>query len=202
MAQLDTATANKATAISQAYNVEVQAICSNADLTAEARTRGLARVYVAAKTEMVALKETWQRGNATSEADLIRAAFGTPSTSGADAIAARDADDRAALIQTAAEGRAVLARAETNKDAGLARSIALRAYNEVTSFYGDNEWGDVLNAFADARPGMADKLNELSEVRRSTVQGDLIGEAYFLVAVPPDLQSLTEYRIRAIAAGQ
>jgi hypothetical protein len=46
-------------------------------------------------------------------------------------IAARDADDRAACYTTPEEAQLALSRTEAKGDKSLARSIALRAYQEI-----------------------------------------------------------------------
>ena len=82
-------------------------------------------------------------GRAAGSRDVERLAgsvFGNPASTGADVIAARDADDRTARYTTPEEAQLALSRAVADGDKSLARSIALRAYQETQGPFGGGAW--------------------------------------------------------------
>jgi hypothetical protein len=192
--------ARQATAIAESYNADITRIRNNGDLSQEGRVKALAKVWVTADAEMTKLREQYDGQTVTRREDLTQTVFGADATSGSDAISARDADDRAAQLDTAANGLALLERAEVNKDEVLAQAIARRAYTEVTSPLGfGSEWTAVLDAYVTRRPAVAAKIEELAAAERFTIQDSFRLAGLFFLVKPDELERMSATSILAYA---
>jgi hypothetical protein len=144
-----------------------------------------------------ASRRLWALGRTFVSVDL----FGSVSSLGADAISARDADDRAAQLKTRDEALALLARAESNSDQVLARAIALRAFTNVQQPLSAGAWRPVLDAYCTSRPTIATKLAELAEARRSSVEKSFGRSVIFSLNKPRELERMSDSQIQAAAGG-
>jgi hypothetical protein len=145
-------TAQKAADIQRRFNQAVAATQSDGKLSAEGRRNQLAAYYRDAVTAMKTVRESFEGSEEQTAHDLTIDMFGSASSLGADAISARDADDRAAQLQTRDEALALLTRADSNGDQVLARAIALRAFTETQQPLSGRAWGPVLDAYTSRRP--------------------------------------------------
>jgi hypothetical protein len=192
--------AEAAVNILQGLNRTAEAIKADSRLTPAAKKQDLAKAYIRAKADMASVKEKLEKDEAASVERLSRRVFGNPATTGADVIAARDADDRAARLQTADEAQAALNRANQNGDKTLARAIALRAHTESQGPFGGGQWGNVLRNYAGDRPGVAEDVAELASMTSGGIQKDFNRQMLLNVAAPGELGRLTDAQIATIAA--
>lgn len=193
--------ADQAGRIQADLNNRVNSIRTNGDLTIEARNKYLAQAYIEAVNAMMVLQSTFTSTQTavadTSERDI----FGAVSSLGADAISARDADDRAARVETPAEAQELLDRAEQNGDTVLARAIALRAYRASRSEpLGQAVWGEVVEGYAEGHPDAAAAMAKIDQARRDDVAANVQSMFIFAVPKPGDLARYTDYQLRAMAA--
>jgi hypothetical protein len=190
----------KAEAVLEPYNAAITSIRSNGDLSDQGRVTALARAYVEAEDAMVAVRESRAEVKLTNKADLVREIFGSAGTSGADAISARDADDRASQLDGGREASVLLERAEANGDTVLARAIAQKAYSEGHETFGGGDWSDVLDAYVTKRPELAVKIQELNENQRHTAGMAIHSGFIFNVVKPAELERWSMTDIRGTAA--
>jgi hypothetical protein len=200
MAPLPENIAEKASAVLRQLNSSVAAIKADKRLTAKAKASDLARAYLRARNSMEAVKADLAKQEAAQVDKLSRRVFGNEPKTGSDIIAARDADDRAARLGDAEEAKAALARAEKNNDAGLARAIALRAYQESRTPFGGSGWGDVLRGYSGSRPGVAEDVAELARITTSSLQQDFMNGIQLHVMKPNELDRYGESQLQALAA--
>jgi hypothetical protein len=195
----DDKTADQAAEIQSTLARDADRARSNGNLSDQGRLSAIAAAYLRATAEMDQLRQGFQGGRDQRAEVLEVDLFGAPSTVGADAISARDADDRSASLNTADEALALLQRAEVNGDKVLARAIALRAYGESRSPIGGWAWGPVVDAYTARRPEVAAKMAELTQARRRDVQVSLGRAFIFIVDKPREIGRLSDTQIRALA---
>ena len=193
--------AEQAAAIHAAMNADMQAARNNPDLSLEGRRNQIARVYGEAKRDMDALQAKWASNSTTTAVSLTQQLFGATSTSGADAISARDADDRAAQIETGAQALALLERAENNGDGVLARALAQRAFSERGNFFG-SDWDPVLERYLSTRPGVAKKMEDLAAAARASIASGIQSAGVFFIVEPTEILGMSPTTIRAAAEGR
>ena len=121
------------------YTRTVAQISGDDRLTPEAKAVDLAMAYTKAQTDLSGVRATVERPEAETVEHLASSVFVIPHQP-ADVIAARDTDDRAARYTTPEEAQLALSRAVANGDKSLARSIALRAYQETQGPFGGGAW--------------------------------------------------------------
>lgn len=116
--------AEKAADIERRLNQFVAATQSNDNLSAEGRRKRLAAHYLDAVAAMRKLRESLEGKEEQTAHDLRVDLFGSASSLGADAISARDADDRAAQLKTRDEALALLARGVKRRSGARPRDRA------------------------------------------------------------------------------
>jgi hypothetical protein len=79
------------------------------------------------------------------------------------------------------------------------RSIALRAYNESGSPFGVGAWGDVLRSYSGARPGVADDVATLADLRTSSLGRDFSRGIMLHVSKPHALSGINDVQIETLA---
>ena len=201
MPDISQATADKAATIQARFNSQVTSIRDDRGLTPEGKQRSLAQAYLRADEEMTKLRESWQGSTSTDSVTLARDIFGAASTAGADAISARDADDRATRLEQPNEALELLIRSEENGDGVLARAIAQHAYRNYNQ-QGDilgRHWATVLDKYLETRPDVAEKLEKLSAARRDSVTNNLRAGMVFSLHKPRELDRAGN--LQAVAAG-
>ena len=95
-----------------------------------------------------------------------------------------------------------LARAEKNGDQVLARSIAMRAFEESRNRIGGYAWGPVIDAYTASRPEVASKMEELAEAQRQSAAKSLGRAMIFSLSKPRELQRMSDTQIQALANQQ
>jgi hypothetical protein len=196
MAYIEDAEVKRAEAILEPFNATVTSVRNNADLSREGRDRAIAAAYFKADEAMSSLRESLDKVKVKTATDLIQEIFGAASAVGADAIGARDADDRAAMLEGASDALPLLARAEANGDQVLARAIALRAYSEQGIF---GDWHEVLDAYTATHPNVAQKIEELAATQRQSTQSAVHAGIIFSVWKPSEIERWSGTAIRAAA---
>ncbi len=192
------ATQAKAEAIRADAWAAFDSIQNRGDLTPDAITARMASVYVDAKAKLDALAASASDQTAVTQDTAMRSAFGSTGTDPASVVSARDASDRAAALdigdwQTAMD---LLDQASLNRDETLARAVAQRAYTLGVS--GDGTWGAVLDKFTSTRPAAARALNTLANLQVRPTAPVMWA---FVMPKPPQLASLNDWQIAAMAAG-
>ena len=181
----------RALEIQQRYTTAIQRLRDDRDLTDEARRR-LVEEWTRASKELGEPRADERDRLTRREGELERRLFGLGGAGGLDgaaqAISARDAQDRAGRLTDPQEAAALLARAEQNGDPTLARAIAHHALQQsrsaMTPSAGD-AWEGVLAAFVDARPHMTPVVEELAMIERL---GERQVFSEFSLAQPPGVR--------------
>jgi len=164
------------------YTSTVAQISGDDRLTPEAKAVDLAKAHTKAQTDLSGVRATVEQQEAETVERLASSVFGNPASTGADVIAARDADDRAARYTTPEEAQLALSRTEAKGDKSLARSIALRAYQETQGPFGGGAWHFASN-LTSSDPRIASPLGRRMPVAftrsprciRQLYSGPLIG---------------------------
>lgn len=177
--QIETPEREKAAFLRQVHARRVEQIRGNRDLTEAARARQLTETYRTTKARMDDLRKTEQQRLAKRQAELERHVFSAGSHTvwmdrGAEAIAARDAADRADRLSKPAEALEVLRRATATGDNQLAGAVGRRAFELARQSMGGSgaAWGEVVDAYlADHRPPDDPVTAELEEVLQASGAG-------------------------------
>lgn len=90
--------------------------------------------------------------------DLERRVYGTAGTSPDAVITFRDAQERAARLDTIEEARDAMSRAIRSKDNGLGQAILGRALEQG--------WRSVIDAYSQDNPQIAEAINDLATLTR------------------------------------
>lgn len=178
----------------RAYSAREAAAIRASDKYSDAgKKQAMAKSLRAHRKKADALRATFQTNNEDVVAVSRARLFAIPK--GADAatvIAARDAADRAAKLETADEAAAAIARALELGDTQMAKAIA--SHSET------RKWNAVTDTYA-AHAGLEDDLADL----RSVPSGGLLKtglNALFAVPAPIELSSHTDSELQRIADGE
>lgn len=178
-------------------------IRSNGDLTVDAIRARLAAVYLDAKTRMDSLHAEATDGYQASWQKALIAAFGTSdlASTAADraalSLSYRDAQDRAAALDSDRAAADLLSRANDTGDELLARAVAQRAW-EMGGQLGGVGWGDVLDTFTSTRPRAAAAIATLVNLQGSGRNASSLFA--WMIATPSELAGMSDYQISALAA--
>lgn len=128
----------------------VQRINGLKNPSASAKRTMIARAYIEARDALTQLREQEAEQIGRQREQLDRKLFGTNGFSpDANAvIARRDANDRAAKLDTPAEAAHALRRAEREGDRIMAKAIAAKA----ADYSGDPSWAQLLNQYVEGKP--------------------------------------------------
>ena len=121
VAPMTTEVADQAQAIARTVTDTANTVRLDRTMSDEGRLKAVAVAWTRADEQLTALKERFEGGAERTAVDLNRELFGSVSALGADAISARDADERASQLETPQEARELLTRAEANGDEVLVR---------------------------------------------------------------------------------
>ena len=164
----------------------------------------MARAYRDIKKQAEQIRAEVERTTKAEAESLQRDLFGidrfvsasSPDSSRASlAISFRDAQDRAAKLERPEQGLELLNRADRGGDEMLARAVVEHAI--------DHGWVDVLNAYADRRPGTEAKLQRLVDLNASGNAGitrAFRDEADFYVPPPLELGRSADVHTEQLAA--
>ncbi|MFI8279760.1 hypothetical protein ACIGBH_33650 [Streptomyces sp. NPDC085929] len=130
--------------------------------SARAKQTMIARAYLEARGALEALKEQEIASIGRQRQQLDRKLFGTNGFSPDPnaVIARRDANDRAAKLESPREAEQALHRAEREGDRIMAKAIAARA----ADFAGDPAWLYVLNTYVEGKPEETATLQALVDL--------------------------------------
>jgi hypothetical protein len=128
----------------------VQRINGQKNLTTRAKQTMIARAYLEARGALDQLREQETARIDRQRQQLDRKLFGTNGFSPDPnaVIARRDANDRAAKLDTPAEAQHALRRAEREGDRIMAKAIAAKA----ADYSGDPSWAQILNTYVEGKP--------------------------------------------------
>jgi hypothetical protein len=167
------------------------------DLNPEGLRRAMAKVWVAAADAMDKLGGDTPAKHAAAVAAAQRAVFGidditgsmTPAEQAATSMAFRDAQQRAAAIDNAAQARALLDQAAQTGDELLARAVGNYCLN--------NGYVDLSESYLSDRPAKRAALNELQNLNRPA---GIATMWEYVTPTPPELSALSQVAIRTVAA--
>lgn len=183
--------AKQAAKIHSTMQQAVDEIRGNADLTDEGRTRQLATVYAKAREAMHTLRQEFEAERATTAKQLNREVFGYSADAGVDLMLVRDAADRVSRVTEPDEAVRLLEMAEDTGDEVLARAVAQHAHRNNVGLLGA-AWGQVLGAYLEERPDMANRLEQLEGTQGGNFAAGVGNdpEAHFYLAAPTELERM------------
>jgi hypothetical protein len=170
---------------------------TNTNLSGEARQRLAASAYLKAQEKMAGIKASGQRSTAQSRAALERKLFGLPAGADSSAVISyRDAVDRAARVESAADATAMLKRAAISGDQLLAKAVLGRAF--------EGGWVGVVDSYVESQPdsaGPIDQLIELNdnEARASTHAARFAESLFSSVPRPEELKNVNDFAVEQMA---
>ena len=186
--------------IRQQLDAQTQRINGQRNLTAAAKRTMLARAYIQARTALDELKDQEAQTVARERKKLERKLFGTTgfNPDPQAVIASRDANDRAARIESPAEAERMLQRAERDGDSILAKAIASRA----ADWSGDPSWARVVHQYVAERPAEAETLQAMQSLPNTNDAMWKMSKAIEYGIMPPSElgDSLHPHQLDAIAS--
>lgn len=157
------------------FNREVEAVRDNPSYSPEGRRLEIAKIALAYRKKAAGLREEFSATSKARRLELEKRLFGLPS--GGDAIAYRDAVDRAEAIRSSSDAESMFSRAQRTGDTLLARAVAAQAFSKG--------WNTVTRGYAE-EAGLDPALDELSDLRGGGVSS--LGEAaVFSIGSPTEL---------------
>lgn len=148
--------------IQSRFAARTRAIQEKRDLTPHAKKTMLARLYIEARDALDGLKAGEVARIQRQREQLDRKLFGTNGLSPDPqaVIARRDANDRAAKLDTPTEAEYALHRAEREGDRIMAKAIAAKA----ADYSGDPSWAEILTTYVADKPDEAATLQAMQEL--------------------------------------
>lgn len=169
------------------------------NLTPQAKRTLLARAYLDAANSLEQLRQDETAGIEAERRKLERKLFGNdgfkldPNA----AVSRRDAADRAARINDAAEAAHLMQRAERDGDTTLAKAIASRAADMA----GDPIWGEVVNRYVADKPSEAETLKAMQELPDTADPIYRMQQAMrYGITTPEGLGDVSHYQAEALAS--
>lgn len=141
-----------------AYRKALDEIRGDISLSELGKQQLMARAWTNTRAELARLTQLDFDTHVARYDTLEKSVFGTTATSGADAVSARDADDRAGRLDNAESALDALLKTERNSDPVLARAIVLRAW--------EMGWDTVVDRYAITHPKVTSQLAELGSLKR------------------------------------
>lgn len=191
-------TQERAAALLQQYNGEVERIRGNKAASREGKRADLARAYLEASQRMEQLWTGQETSRATRRQQLVAQLFGTASLPGDPAsltISRRDAMDRVARLEKSQEGIALLGQAVAIGDDVLARAVAHWGYERRDA--------NVVNAYLNVRPQADAAMNELWAIPDPSSPLELARRHMsYALERPAELGDVADMDLQAIADGR
>lgn len=130
--------------------------------SARAKQTMIARAYIEARDALDQLRQQEEEQIGRERTKLDRKLFGTNgfSPDPQAVIARRDANDRAAKLESPAEAEHALRRAEREGDRILAKAIAARA----ADYSGDPGWAQIVHTYVADKPDEAATLQAMQDL--------------------------------------
>ncbi|MFJ9858896.1 hypothetical protein ACIRVN_15585 [Streptomyces albogriseolus] len=180
--------------ILHAYTRKLQQIDASRTYSDHAKRVMAAKAYKEAQGALDQLRQAEADSLATRRSQLQRRMFGHQGSADAQTvIARRDANDRAAKLDDPRVAQEALQTAQLEGDDLMAQAIAARA--------AQSGWGDVLGAYAGARPGFkeaAEEYNQLPDPEDWQFKFRHAGQ--FLAGPPSNLHDAQPHEIDRLAA--
>jgi len=196
--------------IQQGYDRRAKEIRERRDLTPDARNGLLAKYYLDAKQQLSRIQQTATQETAADRNALEQRAFGINGLPGADqatiATSYRDAQDRAAGLNSSRDAMSMLTRANRTGDEPLARAIAAHAYDMTSSAVVgglvDSGWDEVLDAYLEPRPSKVSTIQSLADMSRAaSPSANLMTQMFaFALPAPGELSGLSGAQVEHLAA--
>jgi hypothetical protein len=180
------------------------AIRNNPDLTPQAKTKQIAKVFAATSGQLQQMAADDAAKREASTAAAKRRLFGnddmtagmTPAEAVAVAMSARDAAQRVAAATTPAEVQALFDTASQSGDEILARAAGNRALADAgKATFGSDGLTSVAEAYLAARPAKAQALADIG----GPPGLDLHRSSEFFHPAPPEVARLLPGQIAALA---
>lgn len=182
------------------------AVRANTDLSNEAAARKMAQIHVAATRKMADLQQranAWRQQSVTSAQNAAWGIDDIPGAAGnrpAISMSYRDAQDRAAQLDTPQEAAALLAQANETDDELLARAIARHVYTlGVAAPFPVPAWSAVLDDYLATRPRAQAAVDKL--IRLTKQPAPAVAMFTYVVPPPSELAGMRPDQIEALAAG-
>lgn len=169
------------------------------DLAPHAKQTLLARAYVEAREALNRAREEETQGIEIQRRKLDRKLFGNDGNplDAAAAINRREANDRAAKLDTADQALQAMQRAERDGDTVMAKAIAARAA-ELSL---DPSWAGVLQTYVQDKPHEAETLNAMRQLPDTSSTEFQVRQAMtYMVVQPQGLDARSEWEVDSIAA--
>ncbi|MGW0169194.1 hypothetical protein ACWDWT_29075 [Streptomyces sp. NPDC003343] len=181
------------------YRNALAGIRADSKMSDAARQLAAAQAYTSARSRMaIATREHRVKQSARWD-QLERNLWGLPQTSiyatateqAAQAMAMRDALQRASGIRTEGEAANLLRQAEQTGDETLARAVAQQA--------NEHDWTDVLVSFLDARKGARAEYDEMCALHHERTRGKLADDVAHSIGKPEELRGMDDKQIQQLA---
>ncbi|RST13469.1 hypothetical protein [Streptomyces sp. WAC05950] len=148
--------------IRQALDTKTRQINGQRNLTPQAKRTMIARAFIEARNALDQLKadevDRIHREREKHERKLFGTTGFNPDPNAV--IARRDANDRAAKLETPVEAEHAMRRAEREGDSIMAKAIAARA----ADYSGDPGWSNVVRAYVADKPNEAATLQAMQDL--------------------------------------
>ncbi|KMS81795.1 hypothetical protein ACH49_01300 [Streptomyces leeuwenhoekii] len=184
--------------IRQQLDVKAARIHNLRDLAPHAKQTLLARAYVEARDALNRAREEETQSIEAQRRKLERKLFGNDGMAldPSAAINRREANDRAAKLDTADEALRAMQRAERDGDTIMAKAIAARAA-ELSL---DPTWAGVLQTYVQDKPGEAETLNAMRQLPDTSSTEYTMQQAMrYMVAQPQGLNAHSDWEADSIA---
>ncbi|MGY3845273.1 hypothetical protein ACWV2X_08515 [Streptomyces hydrogenans] len=181
--------------IMDTYQQQLDRIQSNRAYSDRAKQVLAAKAYTAASSALAKLRDDEVTAIDNRREFLYRRMFGRHDSADAQTvIARRDANDRAAKLDNPRVAEQQLRDALRQGDTTMAQAIAEHAAGM--------QWGDVLGAYGDTRPGFREVVEEYSDLTatRSSDQWGFMHTVQHVAPTPSNLGNMSEAQIASLAA--
>jgi hypothetical protein len=177
-------------------------------LNSDARLARVAKTYVSTRDELQMMQGASgvnaqaalaaAKRNLFGTDDLVR--NGSPADAAAIAVSYRDAQDRAARIETPEEAAELLARAEESGDELLARAVGAHvlARSPLHALGFGGAFDGVAEQYLNARPAQAQAYDDLVRLNHA---GSVTDMWEFVSPKPTELSGMNDAQIETLAAG-
>lgn len=154
---------SKADRIRSHFEAESQAIQSNPDLTPDASRRLISEAHASAKSDMKELRDSWRGSSNDAASKALADILKGGSYTSTDAISSRDAQDRAARLESQPDAIELLTRARLSGDDVLVGAIAAEAWRRSQTVFLGAGWLRVLDTYIDGDSVRASRVARLKE---------------------------------------
>lgn len=166
---------------------QLAAVRARRDLTPQARQVAIVRIQDDAERKMKAVQQADTEHYHRRRGSLEREFLGGSDTTGAGAMSARDAREKAAKLTDPREAQAAFQRAQRAGDTDMVKAIAAHAAEHASTPVFGQAWQPIVAAYADTSPAKADTYRELASLREPNTRGDWS----YVLDTPSELGRLT-----------